>query len=331
VSATVLGTGIVAPGAADCSALVGALDGPPPRPARVGVVPDDLDARFRRLPRLERMALAATRQALPPGVPTESFALVYGTGYGGLAATVDFIEGVASRGPAYGSPNAFHQSVHHSAAGQLSIALGIRGPSLTVSTRELSGETALQVGLELLATRRAKRVLVVAADERVPALDAAYRAFGMLASNGTAPSRPSLEPGEGAAALLLGNEPGPLRIEHCTITAHPSPVLRFARTEQFAPLLRQGLAGYAAHQSFSLAAPNDELLEAERSVLGGRVETSSCWADARHFGFHPSAGLLRVVAAAVRLRAHPPDSACVLHSLALGGGQALAVVRHASH
>jgi hypothetical protein len=321
VSATVLGMGIVAPVAQDGAALRAALDGPPPRVNRIGVISDDGDAKVRRLPRLERMALAATRQAIPPGVRTECMALVYGTGYGALSATVDFLEGVASRGPAFGSPTAFHQSVHHSAAGQLSIALGLRGPSLTVSARELSGETALQVGMELLAARRAEKVLVVAADERIPALDAGYRAFGMLGS---------LEPGEGAAAVLLGDEPGPLRVDQCILTAHPCPVLRFARMEQFAPLLRQGLAVHAARRSFSLAAPNDELLDAERSVLGGHVEASFCWADTRHFGFHPSTGLLRVVAAAVRLRAQPPDSACVLHGLALGGGQALTVVRHAS-
>ncbi|MCI0569699.1 MAG: beta-ketoacyl synthase chain length factor [Myxococcaceae bacterium] len=330
MSATVLGLGIVAPGAPDCASLPAALSASPVRPPRVGVVPDGGDAKVRRLPRLERMALAAARQALGAETVTESMALVFGTGYGGLTATVDFLEGLASRGPEFGSPTAFHQSVHHSPAGQLSISLGLRGPSFTVTARELSGETALQLGMELLASGRAEKVLVVAADECVPALEAGYRAFGVLAGAEEADPHRSLEPGEGAAAVLLGTGPGPLRVESCALTAHPCAVLRFARAEQLAPLLRQALEVQGAPVSFSLAAPNAELHEAEVAVLGERLAGQAKEAGAQHFGFHPSAGLMRLVAGALRLGEQPPGAACVLHGLALGGGQALTVVRRAA-
>lgn len=322
MSATLLGLGVVAPGAPDCAALERALAAPGPlAPPHVELIPDGGDPKTRRLPRLERMALAAARQALVPGpaVEAEGLALVFGTGYGGLGATADFLEGMASRGAAFGSPTAFHQSVHHSPAGQLSIALGLRGASLTVSARELSGETALQVALDLLASGRARRVLVVAADERTPSLEAAYRAF--------APDAP-LQAGEGAAALLLGTEEGPLRLEALALSAHPCAPLHFARPEQLAPLLRRELAAAGPQAALSPAAPTPAMAEAEGALLDSLAPGQPRWADAARFGFHPSAGLLRAVASALRLRAQAAPASCLLHGLALGGGQALVRLRH---
>ena len=323
MSATLLGLGIVAPGAPDCAALEQVLAAPGSLVApHVDAIPDGGDPKTRRLPRLERMALAAARQALAGSTDGEGLALVFGTGYGGLTATVDFLEGMASRGAAFGSPTAFHQSVHHSPAGQLSIALGLRGASLTVSARELSGETSLQVALDLLATGRARRVLVVAADERTPALEAAYRAFASASSGA------SLQAGEGAAALLLGTEQGPLRLESLTLSAHPCPPLRFARAEQFTPLLRRELAAAGPGAVLSPAAMSPGLADAEGAVLESLAPGQARWQDAARFGFHPSAGLMRLVAAALRLRTQPPGARCLLHGLALGGGQALVRLRH---
>ncbi len=328
MKATVLGLGIVAPGAQDSLTLHGALAGPSPKALRIAAIPQGDDPKERRLPRIERMALAAARQALSPETAKASLALVYATGYGGLTSTVDFLEGIATRGPEFGSPTAFHQSVHHSPAGQLSIALGLRGLSLTVTARELSGETALRVALAILATGRADRVLLVAADEHVSALDAGYRAFGVLGEAGGAHPDRRLNPGEGAGALLLGKEPGTLRIDECTLTGHSCPVLRFARTEQFATLVRKKITTHGGLLSFSLAAPNVEISNAEASILEQHAPRLVQWSDGRHFGFHGSAGLLRLIAAAVRLRSIPAAAASVVHGLALGGGQAVTVIRH---
>ncbi|HYR56330.1 MAG TPA: beta-ketoacyl synthase chain length factor [Myxococcaceae bacterium] len=325
MKATVLELGVVAPGAQDPVALRRALAGPSPTALRISTIPE-ADPKERRLPRLERMALAAARQALPPHCDRRSLAVVYATGYGGLTATVDFLEGIASRGPEFGSPTAFYQSVHHSPAGQLSIALKLHGPSLTISARELSGETALRTALALLKTGRADKVLLVAADERSPSLDNGYRAFGVLSAQRATPSDRWLEPGEGAGALLLGKEPGPLQIDECCLTAHSCPVLRFARPEQFAPLIRKTIA-QTEPLSFSLAAPNAEIANAETSILRD-VPRLERWSDGGHFGFHGSAGLLRLIAAAVRLRDRPAGAASVVHGLALGGGQAVTVMRH---
>ena len=129
----------------------------------VGAPVADADPRVERLPRLERLVFSAVREALEGQQPPKSLGLVFATGYGGLSSTEAFLQSVSARGMGYGSATAFHQSVHHSSAGQLSLLLGIRGPVLTLSQRELSGESALRVALSLLD--RVEQVLVVAGDE----------------------------------------------------------------------------------------------------------------------------------------------------------------------
>jgi Beta-ketoacyl synthase, N-terminal domain len=313
VSVTILGLGLVSPDAGDGF--------------RVRNLPPSDEPRLKRLPRLERMALAAARQALPPDLETRDLAVVFGTGYGGLSATRDFLEGIATRGAEFGSPIAFQQSVHHSPAGEISLFLGAHGPALTTSARELSGESALQVAVTLLDGGRAKHVLVVAADEWTPVLEAGYRAFGSLAVDGVAPIQRAFRLGEGAAAVLLGAGPGSLRLE-CTLTAHARPVLQFATVDQLRPLLLRGATTRDTSVSVSLAAPNEAVLESELAVLANLAPTPVHWVDSKTFGFHASSGLLRVVAAAKRIRAEAVGSTCAVHGLALGGGQSLTLVRH---
>jgi hypothetical protein len=176
---------------------------------------DEADPKTKRLPRVDRLAIAAARSALG-ATPTDGLALLVGTGYGGLQATVDFLEGLAARGPQFGSPTAFHESVHHAPAGQISILLGITGLSLTCSARELSGETALKAGFDLIACGRAKRALVVCSEEIVPALEAAFRAFGS-----------GFKPTESAAALLLTGEPTDVELARVELGSKPVSTLRF--------------------------------------------------------------------------------------------------------
>ncbi len=336
MKARVLGLGIVAPGAAGCEAFLASLGTSLTEPLKIQKYGDDADPKAKRLPRLDRMALAAGREALGSAA-REDLAVVFGTGYGGLAATVDFLEGVAVRGNAFGSPTAFHQSVHHAPLGQLSIALQIKGACLTASDRELSGESALKVGFDLLASGRAERVLVVAADEIVPALVAAYAAFGL-----------KVRPAEGAAAVLLGRpftpsevegrpspEPHrgpssqPLWLTHVETAGHPGQSLRMPSREALAPLLRRAaeLAGPApllCPAACGLPSDDDELTAARQALPDAQLLSLE-----PALGFNPSGGLLRLVAAALTLRAEAREGrAAVVHGLAPGGGQAISVLRY---
>jgi hypothetical protein len=313
MSVAIHGLGLLAPGNDDAF--------------RVRSLPPAEDPRVKRWPRLERMAVAAALQAMPAGADTRDLAVVFGTGYGGLAATVDFLEGLATRGAEFGSPIAFQQSVHHSPAGQISILLGAHGPALTTSARELSGETALGVATTLLETGRASQVLVVAADEWTPALEAGHRAFGTASEEGAADSPRSVHLGEGAAALLLGNGPSPLTLE-CRLTAHACPSLQFPSLDQLRPLLLAGLATAGSPVAVSLAGPSLGVLEGERAVLAEVTPQPAQLMEGQAFGFHGSAGLLRVVASARRVQAMPVGATCAVHGVALGGGQSVTLVRH---
>jgi 3-oxoacyl-[acyl-carrier-protein] synthase II len=331
VSAAILGMGVVAPGAAGVNALRAKLREPPTGDYRVARIGDEENLRFRRLPRIDRMALSAAREALGSHDPS-NVALVYGTGYGGLTATVDFLEGVAARGSEFGSPTSFHQSVHHAAAGQISIALGMRAIALTTSSREISGEAALKVGVDLIRSGRAEKVLVVAADEAVPALANAYAAFGVLGAEGTVmtPGQRALRPGEGAAAILLGRTGSPFRVVDVFLAGHRATGLRFANDAlALEPLLRRAAQASGESKTRVLAgATGTEPEGAELAAFAATMPSAQVDHPVSHFGFNPSGGLLRAVVAAIRL-ADEEDSVQVVHGLALGGGQACGVLSRA--
>lgn len=275
----------------------------------------DPDPRVNRLPRLERLALGAAREALAGQKAPGSLGLVFATGYGGLTATEGFLQSVASRGMAFGSATAFHQSVSHSSAGQLSLLLGIRGPVLTVSQRELSGEAALRVGLSLLD--RIEHVLVVAADEQTRLLDTGYEAFGKV-----------FRGADGAAAVLLGPGPGRLTVERCELYSHPASARRFAPSARLGARLAESVARQGRKVLVSIAAPTPDIEQAERAALGAEARILEDQPGTSRVGFHPSAGLVRFVLAARHLLATSGEATCVLHGLALGGGQSITVLRH---
>ncbi len=197
------------------SILGHAVLSPPPGETRVTHIGDEAEKNARRLPRVDRMALHVARLALG-NHPVEGVGLVVGTGYGGLQATVDFLEGIAVRGAGFGSPTAFHQSVHHSPAGQINLALKITGPSLTCTSREVSSEAALREGIDLLTMRRCEKMLVVCADEVVPALESAFKAFGAR-----------WIPSEGAAAVLLGLTGSDLEISAVRLSSRSASMLEW--------------------------------------------------------------------------------------------------------
>jgi hypothetical protein len=211
----------------------------------------------------------------------------------------------------YGSATAFHQSVHHSPAGQLSLVLGIRGPTLTVSQGGLSGEAALRVGITLLD--RFEHALVVAADETIPFLEAAFRAFDAR-----------FELGEGAGAILLGRQDGVVKVARCELLSHPSSARRFAAEARFGPPLSAALVASGA-RAISVAEPLPDIGRMERARIGPEIQLLD--APAGRASFHPSGGLIRIILAARQLLEGNGPSTCLVHGLALGGAQAITVLR----
>ncbi len=178
-------------------------------------------ALLRRMDRLSRMiavssvmAVADGRLAASPDVPPEDCGVVVGSELGNFTESAEFLERVFTRGPALASPMLFPNLVLNAPASQVAMALGWRGPNLTVSEAEVSGEAALSVAIGFLRRKRVKAVIAAAGDEIAPVVYAALRDFRHLS-----PRRAQREwaspfdcgangavAGEGAVALLLEDE-----------------------------------------------------------------------------------------------------------------------------
>jgi 3-oxoacyl-[acyl-carrier-protein] synthase II len=115
-----------------------------------------------RLPLLVPMALAAAKEAaararLPVGEALEldaarNVGLILGTGAGGIDFTLDqAVTGYQGRRPSLWT---ITNATHGNLAGELSIALGLRGPSLCVSTGCASSSDAVGLALEQLRGQR---------------------------------------------------------------------------------------------------------------------------------------------------------------------------------
>ncbi|MBL0927903.1 MAG: beta-ketoacyl-[acyl-carrier-protein] synthase family protein [Phycisphaerales bacterium] len=140
------------------------------------------EADVRRLPRLVPMALAAAREALasaglapvPDGdghADPRRIGLVLGTGAGGIDFTLDQAKlGYAPGATRQPSLWTITNATHGNLAGELSIRLGLRGPSLCVSTGCASSSDAAGLALDLLRSDRPgapDAVVVVGADAHV--------------------------------------------------------------------------------------------------------------------------------------------------------------------
>lgn len=134
------------------------------------------DAELERLPRIVPLALCAAREAvaaagLDPGgagALAGRAGVVLGTGGGGIDFTVRQTLGWARSGRA--SLWSLTNATHGNLAGELSIHLGLRGPSLCVSTGCASSHDALAVACDLVLSERPGTpgaMVVVGADAHV--------------------------------------------------------------------------------------------------------------------------------------------------------------------
>ncbi|MEO1129036.1 MAG: beta-ketoacyl synthase N-terminal-like domain-containing protein, partial [Planctomycetota bacterium] len=133
-------------------------------------------AELRRVPRLVPMALAATTEALEDAGLTNpdaraSAGLLLGTGAGGIDFTLDqaqiAYDDASQRGISLWT---ITNATHGNLAGELSIHLGLKGPSLCVSTGCASSSDAIGHAMDLLRSDRPGApdiMVVVGADAHV--------------------------------------------------------------------------------------------------------------------------------------------------------------------
>lgn len=194
----VTGIGVVCPIGGNLESFREGLRQPRPAAGRL-----DLDTagqlsphQSRRLDRLSQLflvaAMEAARQAQLDQVASRRKGVVFGTGLGCLSKTEAYLDGIVGAGLEYADPMNFADSGENAPAAHCAIALECRGPSLTVSQREISGESAVVLAALLLQAGTMEAVLVGAGDTTCTAL---APVLDRLA--------PGLRPAEGAAALVL--------------------------------------------------------------------------------------------------------------------------------
>lgn len=171
---------------------------------------------LRRVDHYSKLGLLGAHLALKDagllGSDLSRLGIVVATGYGATATTFAFLDSIISDGDSCASPTHFANSVHNSAAANLSIMLGIKGPSLTVSQFEMSVPSALVSARQWLAEGRVDAVLFGAIDEVSDLIGyLQHRRCGGEHAAAMAPLLFDAESsivGEGAAFLLLTCDDG---------------------------------------------------------------------------------------------------------------------------
>ncbi len=156
------------------------------------VVRDLPPGSLRRIKRLPRIALALGRAACSaaPAVPVRQ--VFFGTGFGPMSETCDFLTRLFENEKRLSSPTDFVGSVHNAPAGQLAMRHKATGANVTATGGDTSFEQALLMA-SVLARPGDSGLLLLGADEH-------HRTLGPLFDPSVAAGR---TPADGGGALLL--------------------------------------------------------------------------------------------------------------------------------
>ncbi|WP_280499322.1 beta-ketoacyl-[acyl-carrier-protein] synthase family protein [Nocardia cyriacigeorgica] len=214
----ITGVGIILPGATTAGELLDAYRSGTPAGydnPELALSTLDFDAaaaltakQRRRMDRLGILAVASSRMALddgrldPEAVDADRIGVIVGTGLGPVESLEQFTVPVLESGVTSANPAVFPNTVYNAAAGQVSMVLGVRGPTSTLTAAHAAGATALGVAHDLLRIGAADAALCPAVDALSPYAMRAYRRMPVFAD---APSR-GYRLAEGAVTLLLERE-----------------------------------------------------------------------------------------------------------------------------
>jgi 3-oxoacyl-[acyl-carrier-protein] synthase II len=150
------------------------------------VVPEGKRSRIGRMDRLCQFLLSASYLAVEAAHLTvkaensERVGLSFGTGLGCLLTDEEYNRRIVEGGPAAASPRLFAYTVSSAAAGEVSIALGIKGPNVTAHMGLAAGLGAVGYGADLIHLGKADVVLAGGADVVGSALVEGLRDMGLL-------------------------------------------------------------------------------------------------------------------------------------------------------
>ncbi len=169
---------------------------------------------LRRMSRILKMGLGASRICMNNLPATKVDAIVVGTGLACISDLEKFLLSVLNENEQMLSPIPFINSSHNTVAAQISMMMQVKGYNNTYCHRGSSFEYALQDALMLLAEREASSVLVGGIDEYSRHY---FNLFGLLdiwrkepvdsLELFKSPCSPGTIAGEGAGFFILQKEP----------------------------------------------------------------------------------------------------------------------------
>jgi 3-oxoacyl-[acyl-carrier-protein] synthase II len=150
----------------------------------------------RRMDRFAQMAVAASRQAVEQaGLKIDSnnqdnTGVVVGSGIGGLTTLLEQIKVLLDKGPDRVSPFLVPMMITDMAAAQISIALGLKGPNLCITSACSSGSDAIGAAYELI--KRGDTQAMIAGGSEAAINPIGVSAFNALNALSTRNSEPQL-------------------------------------------------------------------------------------------------------------------------------------------
>ncbi|MBI5971006.1 MAG: hypothetical protein HY884_07620 [Deltaproteobacteria bacterium] len=175
------------------------------------------DRRFRRAADISKYALVAIKETVADAgldlakLDPARIGLVMGITHGAINFTREFHAGFVKDGTAGASPMYFSDSVLNAPAGNVSIALNIKGPTHTVVGDSNAGFSALSYGLRLLEHGNVDVCFIGGAEELDAVTAGAYAKLNLRSPNDGgaedirpfAPDKNGFIIGEGACVLTL--------------------------------------------------------------------------------------------------------------------------------
>ena len=171
---------------------------------------------MRRADRFSKMAVLAAHDAVADsGVELENperIGIIFATAFGPHNTTFKFQDDIIEYGDGGVSPTIFSNSVHNAAVSYISRALGIRGPTWTVTGfRDPFGQ-AVALAQAWLAEGRCDQVLLGAGDECGTVMEYICSEKLPIAMDGKV-TETAYVPGEGMAFFLLDSDGGGRQLE----------------------------------------------------------------------------------------------------------------------
>ena len=171
---------------------------------------------MRRADRFSKMATLAAHDAVANGgvefKNPERVGIIFATAFGPHNTTFRFQDDIIEYGDAGVSPTLFSNSVHNAAVSYISRALGIKGPTWTVTGfRDPFGQ-AIALAQAWLAEGRCDQVLLGAGDECGTVMEYICSEKLPIAVDGNVTAN-AYVPGEGVAFFLVDQQEGGTQLE----------------------------------------------------------------------------------------------------------------------